>query len=367
MSPTILVTGAAGFIGYHVSHRLLAKGFDVIGLDNLNAYYDVNLKQGRLDFLRPYDQFKFYQLDLSHREAIEQLFAKYSPTYVIHLAAQAGVRYSLENPHAYVDSNLVGFVNILEGCRNNGVKHLVYASSSSVYGANRQIPFSTQDRVDHPVSLYAATKKANELMAYTYSHLYHLPTTGLRFFTVYGPWGRPDMAYYKFVDAIANNRPIQVFNYGHMQRDFTYIDDVVEGILLTLMRPPLNTQTSTQASDLLTAAPYKVYNLGNHSPVELLTFIAILEKLLGKKAIREMLPMQPGDVATTYADVTDLMADVGFAPNTPLETGLARFVDWYQKYHGLKTPILNLIASPLDHLPTLLPQQHPSPQQRVAL
>ncbi|EKV02475.1 nucleoside-diphosphate-sugar epimerase [Leptolyngbya sp. PCC 7375] len=327
---TVLVTGVAGFIGYFVAQRLLAEGETVYGIDNLNDYYDVTLKKNRLAQLLPDPSFSFESLDLADRAKMDDLFQEQSFDRVIHLAAQAGVRYSLKNPYAYADSNLLGFIHILEGCRHSGVRHLVYASSSSVYGANRQVPFTTGDNVDHPVSLYAATKKANELMAHSYSHLYNLPTTGLRFFTVYGPWGRPDMAYFKFVDAIANDRPIQVYNHGKMQRDFTYIDDVVEGVVRVLRHLP---QPITDDA-FNTTAPYKLYNIGNHSPVELMRFIEIIEQALGKTAVKEMMSMQPGDVPATYADVVDLTADVGFAPSTPLEEGIAKFVAWYQDYYG---------------------------------
>lgn len=327
----VLVTGVAGFIGYFVAQRLLADGDVVYGIDNLNDYYDVSLKQARLNHLLPHASFSFAPIDLADRSKMDALFQEQSFDRVIHLAAQAGVRYSLKNPYAYADSNLTGFIHVLEGCRHSGVKHLAYASSSSVYGANREVPFATTDSVDHPVSLYAATKKANELMAHSYSHLYGMPTTGLRFFTVYGPLGRPDMAYFKFVDAIANDRPIQVYNHGKMQRDFTYIDDVVEGVVRVLRRLP---QPLTDDA-FNTTAPYKIYNIGNHSPVELMRFIEIIEQTLGKTAIKEMMPMQPGDVTATYADVADLMADVGFAPSTPLETGIEKFVAWYKEYKGL--------------------------------
>ncbi|ACK67828.1 NAD-dependent epimerase/dehydratase [Rippkaea orientalis PCC 8801] len=322
----ILITGAAGFIGFHLSQKLLHQGATIIGIDNLNSYYDVSLKKARLQQIETDKNFRFYQLDIANRKTISELFTQHTFDYVIHLAAQAGVRYSLENPHAYVDSNLVGFVNILEGCRHGRIKHLVYASSSSVYGANKKIPFSTEDNVDHPISLYAATKKANELMAYTYSHLYRLPTTGLRFFTVYGPWGRPDMAYFMFTKAILAGEPIKVFNNGKMKRDFTYIDDIVEGIIRVMNRIP-----NPLESEL--GVPYKVYNIGNNQPVELLKFIEILETCLGKKAIKNFLPMQPGDVPMTYADIDDLMKDVGFRPDTPLEIGLEQFVCWYQTYY----------------------------------
>lgn len=330
-----LVTGAAGFIGFHTSKYLLDRGDEVIGLDNINDYYDVGLKEARLAQLTPYSGFRFIKMDLADREGMAKMFAEEKPQRVINLAAQAGVRYSLENPHAYVDSNLVGFVNILEGCRHNGVEHLSYASSSSVYGANKVSPFSIHHNVDHPVSLYAASKKANELMAHTYSHLFGLPTTGLRFFTVYGPWGRPDMALFIFTKAILEGKPIDVFNYGKMQRDFTYIDDIVEGVIrVTDNVPKPNPEWDAVAADPGTSsAPYKVYNIGNHSPVELLRFIEVIEECVGKKAIKNLLPMQPGDVPATCADVDDLMRDVGFKPDTPIEVGIRKFVDWYRWYY----------------------------------
>jgi UDP-glucuronate 4-epimerase len=330
----ILVTGAAGFIGFHLTRRLIAEGFHVIGIDNMNDYYDVQLKRDRLKLLEGNTQFDFHPMDLSDREALYQLFAKKTIPIVINLAAQAGVRYSLSNPHSYVTSNLVGFVNILEACRHNSVGHLIYASSSSVYGANVTTPFSTKDSVDHPVSLYAATKKANELMAHTYSHLFQIPTTGLRFFTVYGPWGRPDMAYYSFTKDIIEENPIKVFNNGDMRRDFTYIDDIVEGIVRLLDKPPkCNSDWDRFNPDPSSSyAPYKVYNIGNHNPVKLMDFINVLEKLIGKKAKMEFLPMQPGDVKETYADITDLHKDVGFYPSTSIEEGLANFVKWYKLY-----------------------------------
>ncbi len=326
---TVLVTGAAGFVGFHLSQRLLRANIKVYGVDNLNDYYDVSLKKARLQQLQEMPDFAFEQLDFSDREGMAALFANHIFDCVIHLGAQAGVRYSLTHPHAYVDSNLVGFVNILEGCRHQHVPHLVYASSSSVYGANTKVPFAVGDPVDHPVSLYAATKKANELMAFTYSHLYDIPTTGLRFFTVYGPWGRPDMAYYKFALAITQGKPIDVYNHGHMQRDFTYIDDVIEGVVRVMERPPQPQETT----DAVAAAPYKIYNIGNHSPVELLRFIEVLEAELGQQARKRFLPMQPGDVVATYADVAALQADVGFQPNTSIEEGLHRFVQWFREYH----------------------------------
>ena len=331
----VLVTGAAGFIGFHVSQRLLARGDTVVGIDNLNAYYDVRLKHDRLARLREHPSFQFRQLDLADQAGMTDLFSGQCPERVVHLAAQAGVRYSLTNPRAYVESNLVGFMNILEGCRQNRVQHLVYASSSSVYGANTKMPFSVHDNVDHPVSLYAASKKANELMAHTYSHLYQLPTTGLRFFTVYGPWGRPDMALFLFTKAILSGQPIEVFNEGKMRRDFTYIDDIVEGVIRvtdTIAQP--NSAWSGMKPDPGTSqAPYRLYNIGNNQPVELLDFIAALENSLGKKADKRLLPLQPGDVPETYADVDDLMRDVGFRPATPIGVGIARFVEWYRSYY----------------------------------
>lgn len=333
----VLVTGAAGFIGFHLSQRLLTRGDEVVGLDNLNNYYDVSLKKDRLAQLQEKPGFSFYKLDLADREDIEQLFAEQSFDIVVNLAAQAGVRYSLTNPHAYVDRNLVGFVNVLEGCRHSGVKHLVFASSSSVYGANTKTPFSVHDNVDHPVSLYAATKKANELMAHTYSHLYSLPTTGLRFFSVYGPWGRPDMALFLFTKAMLAGQPIDVFNYGKMQRDFTYIDDIVEGVVRVADKiPEPNPNWSGDAPDPGTSkAPYKLYNIGNNQPVELMHFIEALENCLGIKANKNMLPIQPGDVPATYADIDDLVHDVGFKPSTPIEVGIERFLKWYRSYYKI--------------------------------
>lgn len=333
----ILITGAAGFIGYFLSLRLLEAGKPVYGIDTVNDYYDVRLKKDRLAQLQAFENFTFERIDLSDRAAIATLFAQNSFSCVVNLAAQAGVRYSLENPLAYADSNLLGFVNILEGCRHSQVAHLVFASSSSVYGQNKKVPFATDDRVDHPVSLYAATKKANELMAHSYSHLYGLPVTGLRFFTVYGPWGRPDMAYFKFVDAIAQNRPIDVYYHGQMQRDFTYIDDVIEGILRVMDNPqPKRSAVEAQAQNLSTTAPYKIYNIGNHSPVTLMDFITTIEQAMGKKAEKNMLPMQLGDVPATYADVQDLMDDVGFKPATPLSVGIQKFVEWYRGYYDIE-------------------------------
>ena len=332
---TILVTGAAGFIGYHVAERLLARGDTVVGLDNLNAYYDVSLKEARLARLKEHPGFRFAKLNLEDREGMAGLFAAERPQRVVHLAAQAGVRYSLENPHAYLDSNLAGFINILEGCRHNGVEHLVYASSSSVYGGNTRLPFSEHDNIDHPVSLYAATKKANELMAHTYSHLFRLPTTGLRFFTVYGPWGRPDMALFLFTRAILEGRPIDVFNHGNMTRDFTYIDDIVEGVIRVLDRPAEADPTFDPARpDPGTSnAPYRVFNIGNSQPTPLNDYIEALEEALGKKAQRNLLPMQPGDVQATSADTTELDNWVGFKPNTPVKEGVRRFVEWYREYY----------------------------------
>ena len=332
----ILVTGAAGFIGFHTSELLLGRGDEVIGLDNLNDYYDVRLKQARLARLEGRPGFRFHRLDLSDRAGMEALFAREKPQRVIHLAAQAGVRYSIQNPHAYVDSNLVGFMNILEGCRHHGVEHLVYASSSSVYGANTTMPFSIHHTVDHPLSLYAATKKANELMAHTYSHLYGLPATGLRFFTVYGPWGRPDMAPMLFARAILAGEPIRVFNHGRMERDFTYIDDIAEGVIRCLDKPatadpgfdPLAPNPATAA------VPHRLFNIGNSRPIALLRFIDVLEQALGREAIRDLQPMQPGDVPATAADTTALEAWIGFRPTTPIETGVERFARWYRDYHG---------------------------------
>jgi UDP-glucuronate 4-epimerase len=389
----VLVTGCAGFIGFHTCLKLLARGDEVLGIDNLNDYYDPKLKEARLNLLlgardegRGTKDFRFQKLDIADRTAIADYFARERPERVVHLAAQPGVRYSIDHPHAYADSNLVGFLNILEGSRHSSVEHLVYASSSSVYGANQKLSFSVEDAVDHPVSLYGATKRANELMAYTYSHLFNLPTTGLRFFTVYGPWGRPDMAYFSFTKAILEGRPIDVFNNGKMKRDFTYIDDIVEGVIRVLDRPPsfvlgpsscststqrqaeakvkvksaaevrqaeakvkaepeaepetpistltsTSTSTCSRSSTSTSACPYKLYNIGNHTPVDLLHFIEVIEKALGKKAVMNLLPMQPGDVPATFADVDDLIHDVGFAPSTPIEVGIKRFVNWYRGYY----------------------------------
>lgn len=331
----ILLTGAAGFIGMHTALRLLARGDVVVGVDNLNDYYDVELKRARLAQFTPHGNFRFIQLDIADRAAMETLFATEKFQRVINLAAQPGVRYSLKNPHAYIQSNIVGLTNILEGCRHNQVEHLVYASSSSVYGANTHMPFSVHDNVDHPVSLYAATKKASELMAHSYSHLYNLPTTGLRFFTVYGPWGRPDMSPSLFAGAILRGEPIDVFNQGKMQRDFTYIDDIVEGVVRILDRVATpDPHFDTNAPDPSTSyAPYRVYNIGNHEPVELMTFIETIEHAAGKQAVKNFLPMQAGDVVATYADVADLKRDVGFEPRTPLAEGIEKFVAWYRGYY----------------------------------
>jgi len=331
----VLVTGAAGFIGSHLSQRLLARGDEVLGFDNMNAYYDPKLKEARLQRLLPLPGFGFLKASLEDRAAVDSAFAAFKPQRVVNLAAQAGVRYSLENPQAYIDSNIVGFMNILESCRHTDVEHLVYASSSSVYGANKKLPFSVEDSVDHPVSMYATTKKANELMAHTYSHLFNLPTTGLRFFTVYGPWGRPDMALFLFTRKILAGEPIDVFNNGHHTRDFTYIDDIVEGILRTLDRVPgpdphYDPMHPTPASS---SAPYRVYNIGNHQPVELLRYIEVLESSLGRKAERNLLPLQPGDVPDTYADVQALKRDTGYSPSTSIETGVGRFVEWYRSFY----------------------------------
>jgi len=331
----ILVTGAAGFIGMHTAGRLLDRGDTVVGIDNLNDYYLPQLKHDRLAQLTGRSGFRFKKLALEDRDGITKLFAETPFDSVIHLAAQAGVRYSLTNPQAYVDANLVGFVNVLEACRHQKIGHLTYASSSSVYGANRKIPFSVDDRVDHPVSLYAATKKANELMAHTYSHLFGLPTTGLRFFTVYGPWGRPDMAMWMFTKAILAGKPIDVFNHGRMKRDFTFVDDIVEGVIRTNDTVPKPQAVAHDADDATTAAPYRVYNIGNNQPVELMHLIETLEAALGRKAEKNMLPMQPGDVQATYANIDALQRDVGFRPSTPIEAGVGKFVEWYTNYHKL--------------------------------
>jgi len=320
----ILITGVAGFIGYHLAQRLLAEGKQVYGIDNLNNYYDVALKQARLDRLLSQPEFTFQHLNISDRSKTFELFQAHNFDFVAHLAAQAGVRYSLENPHAYIDSNLVGFANILEGCRHSQIKHLVFASSSSIYGNNTKVPFSVTDNVDQPISLYAATKKANELMAHSYSHLYRIPITGLRFFTAYGPWGRPDMAYFKFVKAIIEERAIDVYNFGKMKRDFTYIDDVIEGVVRVLDKSP---------SNLREQPPYKIYNIGNNNPVDLQKFIATIEQIIGKSATKNLLPMQPGDVIATYADIDELIEDIAFQPTTSIEKGLEKFVQWYREYY----------------------------------
>ena len=330
-----LVTGAAGFIGYHTAKALLDRGDQVIGLDNLDPYYDVKLKEARLSKLQGRNGFTFHKLDLTDRRRMEALFAQERPQRVIHLAAQAGVRHSLENPHAYIDSNIVGFLHVLEGCRRHGVEHLVYASSSSVYGANTAMPFSVHQNVDHPLSLYAATKKANELMAHTYASLYRLPVTGLRFFTVYGPWGRPDMALFSFTRKILAGEPIDVFNEGHHERDFTYIDDIVEGVVRTADRiaAPNPDWSGDHPDPATSSAPYRLYNIGNNKPVQLMHFIACIETALGREAKKNFLPLQPGDVPKTFADVDDLVADIGFKPATPIEEGIARFVEWYRSYY----------------------------------
>jgi UDP-glucuronate 4-epimerase len=334
---SVLVTGSAGFIGYHVARRLLVDGHRVVGVDNLSEYYDPALKQARLDQLAPHAGFSFERVDVGDRSAVEALFRRHRPERVVHLAAQPGVRYSVDNPHAYVDANVVGFLNVLEGCRHGGVGHLVFASSSSVYGANTRLPFSVHDNVDHPVSLYAATKKANELMAHTYAHLYRLPCTGLRFFTVYGPWGRPDMALFLFTRAILEDRPIDVFDEGRMQRDFTYIDDVVEGVVRVLAKPPVpDPAWSGDRPDPGTSqAPYRVYNIGNDRPVPLRRYIEVLEGCLGRSAKKNFLPLQPGDVPVTRADIDDLARDFGYRPRTTIEEGVARFVEWYRTYYGV--------------------------------
>jgi len=331
----VLITGTAGFIGNQLALRLLDRGDEVIGIDNLNNYYDVNLKKARLQRLQDKPGFTDLRVNMEDREAMRDIFAKYKPNRVVNLAAQAGVRYSIENPHAYVDTNLVGFVNILEGCRHHEVEHLVYASSSSVYGANTTMPFSVHDNVDHPVSLYAASKKANELMAHTYSHLFNIPSTGLRFFTVYGPWGRPDMALFKFTHNILAGKPIDVFNYGKHRRDFTYIDDIVEGVIRVLDKPAASNPewTGDHPDSASSKSPYRIYNIGNNQPIELMYYIEVLEKCLGKKAEMNLLPLQPGDVPDTYADVSDLVSDFGYKPEMSVEEGIQNFVNWYRDYY----------------------------------
>lgn len=331
----VLVTGAAGFIGFNLSKRLIKEGFEVVGYDNLNDYYDVNLKMDRLKQLEGQAGFRFVKGNLEDRALLEGVFEEEHPDYVINLAAQAGVRYSLENPRAYIDSNIVGFLNILECCRNFGVKHLVFASSSSVYGGNKNLPFSTSDSVDHPISLYAATKKSNELMAHTYSHLFNIPCTGLRFFTVYGPWGRPDMALFLFTKAIDKGEPIKVFNHGKMLRDFTYIDDIVEGVYRVMLHIPEKASEEDMQKDTSCSAiaPYKIYNIGNNNPVTLEHYIEVIEECMGKKAIKEYLPLQAGDVPETYAKVDDLIRDVGFKPDTSVEEGITNFIKWYKEYY----------------------------------
>lgn len=338
MEKNVLVTGGAGFIGFHLSKLLLNNGYRVTGIDNMNDYYDINLKEGRLNILLKYKEYSFFKVDLKDKESIDQLFKQNKFDYVINLAAQAGVRYSIENPYAYVDSNLIGFINILEACRHHPIKHLLYASSSSVYGGNKVAPFSTEHSVDHPVSLYAATKKSNELMAHTYSHLYKIPTTGLRFFTVYGPWGRPDMAYFSFTNAILDDKPINVFNHGKMKRDFTYIDDIVEGIYRLLPLAPKANPEWDETKDKLSEsfAPYKIYNIGNNKPVQLEKFISVLEDKIGKKAVKNYMEMQPGDVVKTYADTSDLEKAINFKPKTSIEEGLEKFANWYKAYYKVE-------------------------------
>jgi UDP-glucuronate 4-epimerase len=333
----VLVTGAAGFIGFHLGRRLSEAGHTITGIDNLNDYYDVNLKLSRLAILRTFKSFTFEQVDLTHKSELDALFAAKKCDYVIHLAAQAGVRYSLTNPYAYLDSNLTGFLNILEACRHYPPKHLIYASSSSVYGANRKMPFSVHDNVDHPLALYAASKKANELMAHAYSNLYQLPTTGLRFFTVYGPYGRPDMALFIFTKAILEGQPIEIYNHGKMKRDFTYVDDIVEAIVRLMPKPPQgNKNWSGQSPDPATSfAPYQIFNIGNNQPVDLSYFIEVIEKALGKEAIKKLMPLQDGDVPETYADISDLQREIGFKPTTTIEAGISKFVQWYKDYYKI--------------------------------
>jgi UDP-glucuronate 4-epimerase len=335
--PNVLITGSAGFIGFHLTQKLIEQGYSVIGIDNMNDYYDVNLKKNRLSILEGLKNFSFYNIDLTDRKNLNELFEKQEISYAVNLAAQAGVRYSLTNPHAYLESNLHGFLNILEACRHNAIKHLIYASSSSVYGANKKMPFSVHDNVDHPISLYAASKKSNELMAHTYSALFNLPTTGLRFFTVYGPYGRPDMALFLFTKAILENKPIDVFNNGKMRRDFTYVSDIVESIsrLVPKVAKPNSSWNGMNPDPATSFAPYRVFNIGNNAPVELLRFIEVIEEKLGKKATKNFLPLQDGDVPETFADVEDLMKEVDFKPSTPIETGIGKFIDWYLDYYKI--------------------------------
>ena len=334
----VLITGASGFIGFHLAKLLLEKEYEVVGIDNMNDYYDVSLKKSRLEILEKYENYRFYKIDLKDKKSVDEVFKEYNFDYVVNLAAQAGVRYSIKNPYSYIDSNIIGFINILEACRKNPVRHLIYASSSSVYGGNKMAPFSTEHNVDHPVSLYAATKKSNELMAHSYSHLYNIPTTGLRFFTVYGPWGRPDMAYFSFTDNIVNDRPINIFNHGDMERDFTYIDDIVEAIYKLLDNIPKSNFNWDESKNKVSEsfAPYKVYNIGNNTPIKLEKFISILEEKIGKKSIRNYMEMQDGDVKKTYADTSDLENDIGFRPNTSMEEGLKKFVDWYKEFYSVE-------------------------------
>jgi UDP-glucuronate 4-epimerase len=336
----VLVTGAAGFIGMHVAERLLARGDEIVGVDNLSAYYDVALKEARLGRLSKQSGFRFAKADIADADVLRHLFQREKFHGVVHLAAQAGVRYSLDNPAAYVQSNLVGFVNVLEGCRYSAIKHLVYASSSSIYGGNQKMPFSEHDNVDHPISLYAATKKSNELMAHSYSHLFGLPTTGLRFFTVYGPWGRPDMSYFKFTRAILEGRPIEVFNHGKMRRDFTYVDDIAESVVRVLDRPPRAQPgfDSMKPDPASSSAPYRIYNIGNHQPVDLMAYVNMLERALGRVAEKKLLPLQDGDVVATYADTAALQAHIDYVPTTSIEDGIQRFADWYCAYYGAKKP-----------------------------
>ncbi|MBA4310820.1 MAG: capsular biosynthesis protein CpsI [Chlorobiaceae bacterium] len=338
MIKNILITGVSGFVGFHLANKLLSQGHAIYGIDNLNGYYETELKLNRLNLLEAFPNFKFYNVDIKNNDLIDNIFKLNEINYVINLAAQAGVRYSIENPQAYMDSNMQGFLNILEACRNNPVEHLIYASSSSVYGGNKVAPFSTNHNVDHPVSLYAATKKSNELMAHTYSHLYGIPTTGLRFFTVYGPWGRPDMAYFSFTKDIIEGNPIKVFNHGKMERDFTYIDDIVEGIIKLIPKAPKANPEWDEVTDSTSEsfAPYKIYNIGNNNPVSLMQFINTLEQKIGKEAVKVYMDMQPGDVHRTYADVTDLVRDIEFQPNTSIDEGLGKFVDWYKEYYNVE-------------------------------